>query len=111
MNITIMRTIDYLNEKAGTDYMANFPETEALLGKLIELGYGLADFKSVIDKKWEQWKGTKYQIYVRPSTLFGKNFENYLNEPARTTKNNSIQQLARAVQGAKRFNWDLDSKR
>jgi len=111
MNITIMRTIDYLNEKAGTDYIANFPETESLLTKLIELGYGLSDFKTVIDKKWEQWKGTKYQAYMRPSTLFGKNFENYLNEPVRTTKDNTIKQLYRAVQGAKQANWKLDSDR
>lgn len=111
MNLTIQKTIEYLNEKTNSDFIPNFPETIKCLTELMEVGYGLADFKTVIDKKWEQWKGTKYQMYIRPSTLFGKNFENYLNEPARNPKNNAIQQLHRAVQGAKQTDWKLDSKR
>lgn len=110
MNMTIQKTIEYLNEKTNSDFIPNFPETIKCLTSLMEVGYGLEDFKKVIDKKWEQWKGTKYQMYIRPSTLFGKNFENYLNEPQRTTKNNAIQQLFRAVQGAKQTNWKLDNQ-
>jgi len=109
MNQTIQKTIEYLNQVAGTDYMPDFPSTIEALSKLMELGFGLADFKLVIDKKWEQWKGTKFAAYIRPSTLFGKNFENYLNEP-RTTKTSTIQQLANSVQRAKQFDWKLDKK-
>lgn len=110
MNQTILKTIEYLNEVASTDYQPTFQPTIDALTTLMDLGYGLSDFKSVIDKKWSQWKGTKYQMYVRPSTLFGKNFENYLNEP-RTTKTNTIEQLSKSVQKAKQFNWKMDSKR
>lgn len=109
MNKTIQKTIEYLNEVAGTDYMPDFPPTIESLTNLINLGFGYADFKDVIDKKWEQWKGTKFAAYIRPSTLFGKNFENYLNEP-RITKTSAIQQLANSVQRAKQFDWKLDKK-
>ena len=104
---TIQKTIEYLNSTAGTDYMPNFKPTVDALTELMALGYGLADFKTVIDKKWEEWKGTKFQQYVRPSTLFGKKFENYLNEP-RTSKDNQFKQLVNTVQRAKQFNWRLD---
>lgn len=106
---TILKTIEYLNSVTGKEYSENFPSTIQLLNNLIELGYNYSDFKKVIDKKWEQWKGTKYQQCVRPTTLFGKNFENYLNEQP-TTKPNTIQQLFDAVQRAKQADWRMDKK-
>jgi uncharacterized phage protein (TIGR02220 family) len=109
MKDTVYKTIEYLNFVTGSDYSDNFPATMNALNQLIAMGYGLADFKKVIDKKWQHWKGTKYQNYVRPSTLFGKNFENYLNEE-RTSKN-SFEQLKSSVSKAKQANWRLDSKR
>jgi uncharacterized phage protein (TIGR02220 family) len=108
MNITIVKTIEYLNHVSNADFSPHFPDTTDALNKLIALGYGLEDFKKVIDKKWQDWKGTKFQNYIRPSTLFGKNFENYLNEQ-RVTKN-TIQQLSTSVHKAKQANWRLDSK-
>lgn len=105
----VYKIIEYLNQIAGTDYSPSYPETVKIVNNLISLGYGIDDFKAVIDKKWEQWKETKYQQYVRPSTLFGSNFENYLNEP-RNTKKSNIQQLNKSVQQAKQANWRLDKK-
>ena len=44
-------------------------------------GYTLEDFIAVIDYKTSKWKGTEWEKYLRPSTLFSaKNFENYVNE-------------------------------
>lgn len=106
---TIRKTVEYLNSIAGTDYTTTFPQTVEYITSLIKMDYGLADFKTVIDKKWEQWKGTKFEMYVRPTTLFGKNFENYLNEP-RNTKASTIQKLANSVHRAKQFNWKMDKK-
>lgn len=80
MSQTILKTIEYLNYVAGTDFTPDYQPTIELLNALINNGYGLHDFKTVIDKKWSHWKGTKYQQFMRPSTLFGKNFENYLHE-------------------------------
>lgn len=107
MNQTIQKTIEYLNHVADTDYTPDFPPTVEMLTSLINQGYGLHDFKTVIDKKWKSWKGTKYQDYIRPSTLFGSKFENYLNE--RPSKS-PIEQLADSVQRAKQTNWRLDKR-
>jgi uncharacterized phage protein (TIGR02220 family) len=103
---TILKTIEYLNEVTESDYSPKYPATVNALTELMKLGYNLTDFKKVIDKKYKDWKGTKFQSYVRPSTLFGKNFENYLNEQ-RVTKN-PIEQLKSSVHKAKQANWRLD---
>jgi uncharacterized phage protein (TIGR02220 family) len=103
---TILKTIEYLNEVTQSDYSPKYPATVNALTELMKLGYNLTDFKKVIDKKYKDWKGTKFQSYVRPSTLFGKNFENYLNEQ-RVTKN-PIEQLKSSVHKAKQANWRLD---
>jgi uncharacterized phage protein (TIGR02220 family) len=102
----IPKSIDYLNSVAKTNYSADFKPTIDALTKLINAGYGYSDFKLVIDKKANEWKGTKFQEYIRPSTLFGQKFENYLNEQPRTTKN-AITKLASAVNQAKRTDWKL----
>ena len=106
MDATILKTIEYLNEVTQSDYSPKYPATVNALTELMKLGYNLTDFKKVIDKKYKDWKGTKFQSYVRPSTLFGKNFENYLNEQ-RVTKN-AIEQLKSSVHKAKQANWKLD---
>jgi uncharacterized phage protein (TIGR02220 family) len=59
---------------------------------IISEGFTLADFKLVIDKKVLDWKGTDWEKYLRPITLFSKSkFENYLNanlnEPKRSSSN------------------------
>ena len=104
----ILQTIEYLNEVTGADFNPHYPETMDAIKKLLELGYGIEEFKKVIDKKWDSWKNTKFQMYVRPSTLFGKNFENYLNEP--TATKNQLTKLFDSVNRAKQTNWKLDKK-
>lgn len=43
-------------------------------------GFSVEDFKTVIDKKYNDWKGTEWEKYLRPETLFGAKFESYLNQ-------------------------------
>ena len=43
-------------------------------------GFTVEDFKTVIDKKVDEWKGTELEQYLRPDTLFGTKFESYLNQ-------------------------------
>ena len=43
----------------------------------------MQDFKTVIDKKYDDWAETEFEKYLRPSTLFGDRFEDYLNESKR----------------------------
>lgn len=108
VNPQIIKTIEYLNSVTNSSYSPTNRGTIELLQDLMAQGYNLTDFKTVIDKKWASWKGTKFQTYVRPSTLFGKKFENYLNE--QPTSKNAIQQLSSSVQKAKQATWRLDSK-
>ena len=60
-------------------------------------GFTIEDFKKVIDSKSGEWLNTDFEKYLRPATLFGGKFENYLNEAnkkapvgAGTKKNNSV---------------------
>jgi uncharacterized phage protein (TIGR02220 family) len=104
---TINDTVNYLNSVAGTKYSHADPYVIDALYILIKEGYGYDDFKLVIDKKWSDWKGTEYQQYVRPETLFGKKFKKYLHEQPRIAKSGIIR-LAKAVGQAKQADWKLD---
>lgn len=81
--------ISYLNEKAGTKYRADTKSTVKLIKGLLSSKnpYTVEDFKTVIDKKCAEWIGTEWEQYLRPATLFGTKFENYLNakSPKQTT--------------------------
>lgn len=75
-------TIDYLNHKAGTSFnFRTLPQkTVWSMMQRLEEGFTPEDFKKVIDKKVEEWKGTKMQSQLNPSTLFGDKFSIYLNQ-------------------------------
>lgn len=78
--------VSYLNEKAGTRYKATTEKTKTAIRARAAEGFTVDDFKSVIDKKCEEWIGTEYEKYLRPETLFGTKFEGYLN--AKQTERN-----------------------
>ena len=75
----VAEIIDYLNRKAGTHYRYSTKETQKLITARLQ-DFTVEDFKTVIDKKVEQWKGTKMEQFLRPQTLFGIKFESYLNQ-------------------------------
>ena len=70
--------IDYLNEKTGKNYKTVETNNKHIRARYKE-GYTLEDFYRVIDFKVLQWKGTEWEQYLRPTTLFGTKFEIYLN--------------------------------
>ena len=72
--------IDYLNMKTGSKFKATTkPYIQAIRSRLKE-GYTVDDFKTVIDKKCREWKGTKLEKYLTPKTLFApSHFDTYLN--------------------------------
>lgn len=72
--------IDYLNKKANTNYRASTKNTQSFINARVKEGYAVEDFKKVIDSKSREWLGTDFEKYLRPATLFGTKFENYLNE-------------------------------
>ena len=71
-----------LNEKAGTAYRSSSKATQSHINARLADGFTEQDFYEVIDKKCAEWKGTDMEKYLRPETLFGSKFENYLNAPA-----------------------------
>ena len=89
--------INYLNKKASTNYKASTKNTQSFINARIKEGYTVEDFKKVIDSKSKDWLNTEFDKYLRPSTLFGTKFENYLNEANKkapvgpgTNKNNLV---------------------
>jgi uncharacterized phage protein (TIGR02220 family) len=106
MNEVIIKTIEYLNLKTNSKIEGNDPKAVKLIGGLITIGHNYDDFVSVIDKKMHDWKGTKYQEYVRPQTLFGNNFNRYLNE-SRNSKSR-FERISDSVERAKSTYWRLD---
>lgn len=71
-----------LNEKSGMNYKHSSKATQSHINARLAEGYTVEDFYTVIDKKCAEWRGTDFEKYLRPSTLFGSKFENYLNAPA-----------------------------
>lgn len=72
--------LNYLNSKVGVRYKASNPKTISLIEARLREGFTFDDFKSVIDKKVKEWKGTSFEQYLTPFTLFGDKFEIYLNQ-------------------------------
>lgn len=72
--------VNYLNEVCKTRYKYNSSKTQKHIKARLNEGYTLEDFKKVIDTKYRDWVGTKWEQYLRPETLFGTKFESYLNQ-------------------------------
>ena len=77
--------IDYLNKKTGSRYKDVAGNQKMIRARWNE-GYRLDDFKKVIDNKTDAWLGVvakdgrEMSQFLRPSTLFGNKFDQYLNE-------------------------------
>jgi uncharacterized phage protein (TIGR02220 family) len=73
--------VEYLNNKIGAHYNPNGKKMKELIKARTNEGYTVKDFKTVIDKKFKSWgNDPKMSLYLRPSTLFGTRFGEYLNE-------------------------------
>lgn len=73
--------VEYLNNKIGAHYKPNGKKIKELIKARMNEGYMVEDFKTVIDKKFKSWgNDPKMSLYLRPSTLFGTRFGEYLNE-------------------------------
>ena len=73
--------IDYLNEKTGRNYKHTAIANQRVIKARMNEGYTLEEFKTVINKKTVEWENdVKMKKFLRPETLFGTNFDRYLNE-------------------------------
>ena len=102
-NNTCLEVIEYLNLKAQTRYRASTPKTKQLIRARLSEGFILDDFKIVIDNKVSDWKGTEWEKFLRPETLFGTKFEGYLNarQTIQKSTNKNADLYARALAKAR----------
>ena len=94
INNIVVQVINYLNNKANTNYRASTNKTKTLIRSRINEGFILDDFKKVIDIKTEEWIDDKKMCkYLRPETLFGNKFESYLNQEYQNKEDKEIEEL------------------
>ena len=98
--------IEYLNLKTGSKFKPTTkPYVQAIRSRLKE-GYTVDDFKTVIDKKCREWKGTKLEKYLTPKTLFApSHFDTYLNSnemAAMTDTERKINELKALIDAVER---------
>ena len=73
--------ISYLNLKAKKNFKVDTASHQRFIKARLKEGYVLEDFKKVVDIMVAKWKGTEYEQYLQPQTLFGNKMDNYLNQP------------------------------
>ena len=73
--------ISYLNLKAKKNFKIDTASHQKFIKARLKEGYVLEDFKKVVDIMVAKWKGTEYEQYLQPQTLFGNKMDNYLNQP------------------------------
>lgn len=73
--------ISYLNLKAKKNFKVDTASHQKFIKARLKEGYVLEDFKNVVDIMVAKWKGTEYEQYLQPQTLFGNKMDNYLNQP------------------------------
>lgn len=76
----ISKIIEYLNNKLNSKYRSSTKSTKEKINARLKEGFTYDDFLCVIDKKYNEWKGTEFEKYLCPETLFGTKFEKYLNQ-------------------------------
>ena len=81
-SLDIYKTIvEYLNKKTGKAFRSNTSKTKKVINARLRERYTIDDFKNVIDVKCKDWlNDIEMSKFLRPETLFGTKFENYLNE-------------------------------
>ena len=72
--------ISYLNLKAKKNFKVSTASHQKFIKARLKEGYVLEDFKKVVDIMVAKWKGTEYEQYLQPQTLFGNKMDNYLNQ-------------------------------
>lgn len=81
INVNVIKDIiEYLNTKLCTKYKSNAEYINKHINARLNEGFTLEDFKTVIDKKYDEWAGTEMDKFLRPETLFGTKFQQYLNQ-------------------------------
>lgn len=106
--IPFSKIINYLNDKTGKRYKVTQKWKDLIKARWNE-GQRLDDFAKVIDAKSEQWlNDEKMNQYLRPQTLFGNKFDEYLNEFK--PKQSINQQVNKSISETERRILELEGK-
>lgn len=106
--IPFSKIISYLNDKTGKRYKVTQKWKDLIKARWNE-GQRLDDFTKVIDVKAEQWlNDEKMNQYLRPQTLFGNKFDEYLNEFK--PKQSMNQQASKSISETERRILELEGK-
>lgn len=98
--------LDYLNDSrkliSKNKKVRGFKITDSIQRMIqarLKEGYSIDDFKQIVDYKCHEWKGTVFEKYLQPSTLFGpKHFPEYLVE-AESFKKPELSALDKQISG------------
>lgn len=83
--------LDVLNSKTNSNYR-NVDSNLKLIKARLNQGFKFEEIIDVIDMKVEQWTGTKFEQYLRPSTLFNDTkFNQYVGELKRWHEDKSME--------------------
>ena len=107
LNNIYSSVIDYLNKKANSKFKTTSKDNQKHIKARINEGYSFDDFKKVVDNMCSAWKNTEFENYLRPSTLFGVKFENYLNWK-KTGGNNNASNSRNDKAKNRKPNYDLE---
>lgn len=79
--------VAHLNQITGKVFKHKSEITRKHIKARMKEGFTVEDFKQVHVTKWEEWKGTEFEKFVCPTTLYRpSNFERYLmqGQPKKT---------------------------
>ncbi|WP_271002157.1 conserved phage C-terminal domain-containing protein [Listeria seeligeri] len=80
-NEKIKEIIGHLNKQTGSNFKANTAASAKHINARLSEGFSVDNFKYVIDVKTSEWlDDPNMSKYLRPATLFGTKFEDYLNQ-------------------------------
>lgn len=104
--------ISYLNKKTGHNYQASTPKYRQLINARFKQHATVDDFKTVIDKKFDEWNNDpKMSVYLRPTTLFGTKFNDYLEQdPVTKTATGQFKKVKQGTDWEKK-RQELESKK
>ena len=90
--------IEHLNNLIGSEYKKN----NKFVNTLLKAGYRTEQLTAVVDKKYKDWYGSRNEEWLRPSTLFGDKFEEYLNADSkeeRKKREKRINKIIKKIEG------------
>lgn len=77
----VVETIQYLNELNGTNLRTDTKATCRLIEQRFAEGYTVTELKEIIEYKVAEWRGTEWEKYLQPDTLFnGEKCAKYRNQ-------------------------------